>query len=352
MKRTLSFIALVFAVAVSGCTPPNKNFTGGKLDFKAQRYEKAKGQFAQALETEPQNPEIHLFMGRTLIEMKDFTGARGAFDQAIELGGEPYAGKVTAAVDPKYVELFKDGKTYADADKLDKAVESMSKAALLDPSRFDAHHALGVIQAKRDEFGAAEASLERAAEIKPEDRDVLFSLGVVQYNATKYEGAILTFKKILELSPGELSALENLARCYQLSEQYDEMIPVYKQIINADPSSSDAHYNYGVALVNAGRIEEAATELETVRELTPDDNEALLTLCRLYRDASMWDKAIAGLEIYVGAVPDDPAGYTEQARVYTAMADALAAEGSNAEANRLRTKALDALTIAGDKSGG
>ncbi len=352
MSRSHLVCVAVVAAALAGCTPPNKNFTGGKLDFKAQRYEKAQTQFSQALEIEPQNPEIHFYMGRTLLELKDYTGARAEFDQAIEFGGEPFEGRVTKAVDPKYVELYTDGKTYADAGDVEKSVTAMERAALLDPSRLDAHLALGAIYAKLDEFADAAKSLDRAAAIKPGDRDVLFSLGVVHYNSANYAKAIDAFQKILVRTPDDLGVLENLARCYQLSEQYDAMIPVYQKIIEADPTSADAHYNYGVALVNAGRNAEAAVELEKVRELKPSDNEALLTLCRLYRDTKNWDAALAGLDTYVAAEPDDPAGYTEQARVYTTMADELAADGDRTEANKLRKKALDALTIAGDKSNG
>ncbi len=352
MKRFIVPAILIVALAWNGCTPPNKNFTGGKLDFKAQRYEKAKTQFATALAASPQDPEIHFYMGRTLVALKDYAGARAEFDQTLELGGDSYASKIRNAVDRPYVQLYNDGKTYADNGQTEKAIAAMESAAMLDPSRPDAHLALGALYSNAEEYDKAAASLNRAVAIAPDNHDAYFNLGIVYYKAANYDKAIDAFQKVLELTPGELPALENLARCYQLAERYDEMIPIYQQIITADPESADAHYNYGVALVNAGRADEAVAEFEAVHRIKPDDNEALLALCRLYRDTKRWDDALAGLQQYTAANPDDPAGYTEQARVYTAMADERAAAGDDAGANELRRKALDALTVAGNKSGG
>lgn len=352
MKRSLVSVVLIIALAWSGCTPPNKNFTGGKLDFKAQRYEKAKTQFSDALLAEPQNPEIHFYMGHTLLELKDHEGARAEFDQAIELGGDPFTKRVQKVVDAPYVEFYNDGKTYGEQGNLDKGITAMSNAAMIDPARLDAHVALGALYANAEDYANAAASLERAVAIDPGNRDALFNLGIVQYQAANYDAAIDAFNKVLEQAPGELAALENLARCYQLAERYEDMIPIYKQIIAVNPDDSDAHYNYGVALVNASKIDEAIGQFEEAHRLKPEDNEALLSLCRMYREAKRWDDALAGLDQYVAAQPDDAAGYTERARVYTSMADDLAAAGDNAGANGLRRKALDALTIAGNKAGG
>jgi tetratricopeptide (TPR) repeat protein len=352
MKRFIVPAMIVVALAWSGCTPPNKNFTGGKLDYKAQRYEKAKDQFSVALTADPQNPDIHFYMGRTLLALKDYDGARAEFDQTLELGGDAYKSKIKAVVDRPYVDLYNDGKTYADSGRSEKGIAAMQKAALLDPARPDAHLALGALYANAEEYDKAAASLDKAVALDPDNRDAYFNLGIVHYKAANYDKAIAAFQKVLELTPGELAALENLARCYQLAERYDEMVPIYGQIIEADPESADAHYNYGVALVNAGRMDAAVVEFEAVHRLKPDDSEALIALCRLYRDNKRWDDALAGLEQYIAANPDDPAGYTEKARVYTAMADERALAGDDAGANQLRREALDALTIAGNKSGG
>ena len=351
MKRIAISTVLGLGLVVGGCAPVNKDLTTAKLDFKGQRYEKARDHLLLAIEVDPVNGEAQYYLGMTLLELKDYAGVHDAFAKTRELTPGRFDKKIESEVDRVYVELYQDARTYGEQGKSERAITLMSGAVALDPSRMDGHLALGSIHGNAGDFKSAAASLRRATEIEPDNEGAHFSLGLVYFNATEYDNAAGSFERVRELNSQNLDALENLARCYQRAERFDKMIPIYQSIIELNPDSADAHYNYGIALINAEKLDMAARELEAVVRLDENDNEALLNLSRIYRDLSRWDDALGKLNLYISRKPEDANGFTEKARVYTAWAEEAEGAGDARKGQSYRKKALDNLQIAGQKTG-
>jgi len=89
--------------------------------------------------------------------------------------------------------------------------------------------------------------------------------------------------------------------------RFDEAIEQFRKTLRLFPPSANAHYNLGLALAKKGQPAEAVPEFEKALAITPSDPDARRYLANSYLKAGMTDKAIEQFRILVaskGASPE------------------------------------------------
>lgn len=97
------------------------------------------------------------------------------------------------------------------------------------------------------------------------------------------KNVIEDLEKQLQDNPENLAILINLGHVYMESQMYEKAVAIFTRAVKVDPRSAEANTDLGIALKNAGRVEEGLRYLEKATKEFPDYPEAWLQLGALYR---------------------------------------------------------------------
>jgi tetratricopeptide (TPR) repeat protein len=128
--------------------------------------------------------------GKAQLEAKRYDAAEAAFRQLLDADA-PLASK------------GHDGLALVDIARknYDGALEHAKKAVELNGENADAHYALGLAYAYKQDFRNSAPSLEKALALNPDNAYAHYQLGLVQYRLKRYDQTIIHFEKFLEMMP-------------------------------------------------------------------------------------------------------------------------------------------------------
>ena len=115
--------------------------------------------------------------------------------------------------------------------------------------------------------------------------------------------------------------------------RFDEAIGQFRKTLLLNPDSANAYYNLGLTLMKKGRPVEAIPEFEKTLTLTPNDSDARRSLANSYLKAGMTDNAIEQFRILVASNAASPETYLD-------FGVALRQQGKSQEAIESYRKAL------------
>ena len=143
------------------------------------------------------------------------------------------------------------------------ARESASRALAIDPTLSEAHAVIGDIQRVLDaDWVAAEASYAEALALNPSNEAALRSYGLMLALESRYEEAIDCVDRARELDPLCLATSTTATWARYVSGDYDGAIAQCRHTLEMDPEFVNAHRVLAAALLQTGRPEEAAAQLE------------------------------------------------------------------------------------------
>lgn len=203
--------------------------------------------------------------------------------------------------------LFSTGVMHLREGRLELALDAFKRAVKSDPKNPYFQKGLGQTHAARGEWAAAIAAFRKALEISPYYVDTKNDLGYVLIMSGDREGGkkelLAAFSDAMNPSP-EISAF-NLGRAYLEERNTDEAIRWFRTSIARNKDYASPYILLAEALVAAGRLEEAITQLEAAVREVPSDAELLLALGKAYYKAGRFKDARDPL---VDAKKADPLG--------------------------------------------
>jgi len=174
--------------------------------------------------------------------------------------------------------------------RLSEAIPYLQTAVRIDPDSPPAHTDLGSALAQSGQLPDAIAQFEQAVELAPNAPIPHNNLGSALTQAGRFPEATNEFQAALRLDPNYDEARRNLAAAESQAQ-------------SAGPAES--HMVRGVALLKAGDLSGAVTELETAVRLDPNDPDAQNNLgVALSRFPARQRESIAHFEAAVRIKPD------------------------------------------------
>jgi tetratricopeptide (TPR) repeat protein/TolB-like protein len=178
----------------------------------------------RALQSDPQNPEVHITLG-------DLSRQTGRYDEALE--------QYRRALDqhPTSVDaILGMAQAYNASDRDEEAAKWYARAIQLQPNYWATYNKAGVFHVLNG----------------------------------RYQQAIPMFQRVVELVPDNLRGYNNLGASYQLGGQYEEALRIFTQSLQRKPTY-EAYTNVGTCLYFLGRYAEAAAAYEKSAELAPNE---------------------------------------------------------------------------------
>ncbi|HYJ14081.1 MAG TPA: tetratricopeptide repeat protein [Candidatus Limnocylindria bacterium] len=221
--------ALAFASALSlslaaEFTAPFANdqrWEQARKDLAQGRAAEAKAGFDELLRQYPNDADLHLFRGMSLLRLRDPQAAILSIKRAIAINGA----HVDARTLLGYVELEVRGDIPAAINEYRKVIE-------LRPDSADAHSNLAVAQKKHGDLDAAVISLNRALELKPDHVGALTTRGSTFAELGKWSDARRDFEQALKLNPRDDGALYGLSQALREAREYGGAQSALSQLIS------------------------------------------------------------------------------------------------------------------------
>ncbi len=187
---------------------------------------------------------------------------------------------------------------------LDSAEAQYKSAITLHPGYQDAWKNLGLLQISMTHYEDAEESLLKATNLDPGDVGAWTALGNVHKEQESFAKAISYYQQALDINPNYVNALHNMGLSYKLLEQVDEAISCYQHAQKLAPTIAEIDFNYGNALYESGRHEQAeALYLSCIRK-NPQYELAHETLSEFYWQAGQPHKIEDSYREAIKSSPD------------------------------------------------
>ena len=211
------------------------------------------------------------------------------------------------------------GLALANLGDLNRAVASLTEAALLLPKNAVLHSDLGVILRRLGQDEEAVAVYRKAVKIDPDLAEGHYNLGNALQAAGQLTAAIEAFLQCLRIEPRHTRAHNNIGLALLKDARPAEAAEHFRGLIAADGQAAYAHNNLANALRDLG---EGAAAIESYRRaiaLQPDYSEALSNLGVALKESGDLNGAVAAQR---QAIKADPQNFTAQANTGSVLFEA------------------------------
>ena len=178
-------------------------------DLRQGKAAEAKAAFEELIRQYPNEADLQVFLGLSLLRLRDPQGAVLAIKRAIGLNPN----HVDARTLLGYVELEVRGDVAA-------AIKEYRKVIELRPDSPEAHSNLAVAQKKHGDLDAAVTSLNKALELKPDHVGALTTRGAIFAELGKWSEARRDFEHALKVDPRDDGALYGLSQALREAKDY------------------------------------------------------------------------------------------------------------------------------------
>ncbi len=231
VRAWLVVLALLISIGLSNAAetnsplPSDQRWQQARKDLAEGRAAAAKSEFEELLKDYPNDADLQLFLGMSMLRLRDPQGAVLAAKRAIALNPQHIDARTFLA----WIELEVRG----DADA---AITEYRKIIELHPELADAYVNLAVAQKRQGKLAEALASLNTALEKKPAYAAALTTRGGIFAEQDKWADARRDFEAALKLDPRDDGALYGLAQSRRESRDYAGAQQALSELISRSPN--------------------------------------------------------------------------------------------------------------------
>jgi DNA-directed RNA polymerase subunit alpha len=172
------------------------------------------------------------YLGRALLERREFDEALKAFEKAEKAG-----------YTSSQVQLQRAG-IYRQKGEVTEAKSLLTKLADQASHNAEYHFQLASCSLDEGDRTVALRHLERSVELDPGHTGALFHLGYANDLAGNDDEAISYYERCLNHPPVHVGVLMNLGVLYEDGDKYDKAVDCYRQILHAAPDHEHARLFY------------------------------------------------------------------------------------------------------------
>ena len=210
--------------------------------------------YLQAYEIAPETPGLRLKIGNLYMKLGQGTEGRKYLVAAI---GEPDT--PTEVIYNYAVSLMRDKKYAAAVSPLLRVTREM-------PEFVGGWQALAQCYRMRKMYSESVAAYQKALELNP-DPQLAYNLGVTAGRAKQWDVAIAAYDQALELAPDNLEPAYNRAVALMSAGRLEDADLAFVSYRERDAENYKANLNHGVTLYKLGRYEDAAEVYNITLEL-------------------------------------------------------------------------------------
>jgi len=240
-------------------------YVRGALHYNANNNDAAARSLEAALRADPNLIMARFLLGTIYREQGDYQTAADHYERLVQL--DPYT----------YSNHYYLGLVYHLLNKLQEAAASYLAAVKLNPNDMKSNMYLGLVYTAlgKPELGLPYA--KKAVELDAKSGEAASNLAVVQEASGDLAAAEAGYRRALELDPNRSETLINLAGVLMAQKRYNDAVKTYEEALKLHDAPL-FRVRYGLALLNAGRINDAIAQFNGVLENDARSYDALNAL--------------------------------------------------------------------------
>jgi predicted Zn-dependent protease len=262
--RSIRWICLIACVVCAGCSDPQtrkaEHIKDGWTYYHAANYPKARVEFQNALQIDPDDAAARYGLGQTFEKLGDIRNAYGHY--------------IAAADDPKHLE----------------SRVALARLLLLS-----------------GDVGGAQKRVAEALALAPKDPSALTVRAGIEAAGGNREAAEATARAALAIDPAESGAVALLASLYMRSDRYEDAHALLRNAVAANPQDVGVRAVYSRVLLEANQSDAAIEQLEAIARTEPDNLSYLAQLLTVIASTGQVDAAQQRLDQFVGSHADNAA---------------------------------------------
>ncbi len=219
-------------------------------------FEKCVEHYTKTLALDPGYVEAFNGRGQAYFELKKFPEAFGDFDKAIQAG----------IVTPKL--FLNRGKCHVILSRPAEAIPDLQRSAELEPKNPETWYFLAVAQNKTGDATASLSSYSKAIDLRPDYLEARVNRGLIFFNNGQTDEAISDYTAALSANPNVPLALFNRANAYLKNGKIDLGLADVNRAVQMQPNNPKLYETRVQLLRAAGRMAEAAKDLEKIQAIT------------------------------------------------------------------------------------
>ncbi len=221
------------------------NFLGMSL-HRQGKIKQALHEFEAALTINPAYYQAYNNAGYMWFLLNNYDRAKAAYDLALKYKPDFKPAQKNKALLDKVVEgklskqVFELSESASKIEDEDAQIAAYKKVILLDSTYAKAYNNLAVAYYYTGNLDSALIYLEKAVKLKKDYPEAINNLGYLYKVAGKYETAVQLFLRALTLKPKYVAALNNLAETYYLNNEIHNAQRTLNTVLELDPENSIA----------------------------------------------------------------------------------------------------------------
>ena len=208
--------------------PYPESYTNHGAALAAQhRYAEDLAELHKALALAPDDVDVHLALGNTLVQLQRFDEALQHYERA-RLGAPDYGGAYRGL-----------GRALSGMSRFDEATAQFRRALELDPRDAAALSGLATLAARRQEYAQALALFDQALQIDPTLADAQLNRANTLLALGRTADALTAYARAEQLDPANADVPYNLGVAHLLLGQTAEALACFRRAVTLDPQRPD-----------------------------------------------------------------------------------------------------------------
>jgi tetratricopeptide (TPR) repeat protein len=276
---------------------PDVQLAIGNLNLQTGAFPTAVSTFHQLLESDPQNSDAYLGLGKSYDSLGRTAEAEQAFRHAIEIRPACWSCYNVLGI------FLNKHSRYGEA------AEAWRRVTELAPDNVWGYMNVGDIYFNTGQFETAETYFRRGLQLVPDDPDLYANIGTVSFFLGRFEEDVRYTQKAIVLRPQKYDYWGNLADAYRMipgaankaSTAYKQAISLAEKQLKVNPTDTDVLSSLALWHSRIGDAAEARRYLGTALRTSPNDVDILRIACLVYLEAGEKQESLIWLEKSVHA---------------------------------------------------
>lgn len=253
----------------------------------------------RAAEANPNDPDIHDFIARTLLAA--YPDKPDQVAEALTQLGECLR---LRADDP--VPLWRFSGDFFASSKQPAAVQRLTGMMRPYAGRSDAHYYLGLAADAQGDSQEAANQYQAALKERPDDSNLYYKLGLLLDKGGNLDGALTYLDRAVQLDASNTVARFNLGVVLMQRSNYSRGLKELAEVLRVHPHDAATHFVIAFGYLYTKRIEEAVASFRRGLQYKPDDAEAHYGLASALSAQHKRENAVAEVREALRLQPNYP----------------------------------------------
>ena len=303
--------------------------------IRQEKYGEAKELCGKMLKDRPNMGYTYELLGNIARVEKDHAAAEKAFRKTLELEPREYRHHNDLAV------------ALTELNKTDEAFRHFEEAAKMEPRSSEVFTNYGIALRRAGRFDEAERKSRKALELNPTDYNARRGLAKALLAQGKTDDALVEYAELQKSAPPNVEVLNDLAAIFLRKGDRANALANWAGSLRLNPNQPEVLSGSARALLEMGRPEQSLQNLQNLLQLQPGNSRVMSQIAVLKADAKYPQTSNPAEALALARKACEISGPRDPVTLY-ALAMALAASQSYAEAAEAASKALKLAEEAGD----